>query len=142
MSSKKKLAADGPPMRPEMRPEMREFELLSRSGLSGKLTILPTVHVLGSHRPIGHTRRDIDGLEYLLDLLLPPGRACDAQVELEDVYDRLWLPKYGPRKARLVFAVQGAGIIWSFHRQGLTKWLGGAFGLMKLYDWHSGPRGG
>jgi hypothetical protein len=52
------------------------------------------------------------------------------------------LPKYGLRAARLIFASQAAGLIWSFHSQRITKWLGGALGLMKLYGWYSGPRGG
>jgi hypothetical protein len=81
-------------------------------------------------------------IEYVLDLLLPPSRASDAQINLEDVYDQRWLPKYGPIAARLVFATQAAGLIWSFHSQRITKWLGGALGLMKLYGWYSGPRGG
>jgi hypothetical protein len=70
--------------------------------------------------------------EYVLDLLLPPSRASDAVLDLEEVYDRRWLPNYGLRAAQLIFASQAAGLIWSFHGQRLTKWLGGALGLIKL----------
>jgi hypothetical protein len=84
----------------------------------------------------------IPRIEYVLDLLLPPSRASDAMLDLEEVYDRRWLPKYGLRAARLIFASQAAGLIWSFHSQRIMKWLGGALGLMKLYSWFSGPRGG
>jgi hypothetical protein len=82
------------------------------------------------------------GIEYFVDLLLPPSRASDAPLNLEEVYDRRWLPKYGARAARFIFAVQAVGVIGSTHGQRLTKWLGGALGLMKLYGWLSGPRGG
>jgi hypothetical protein len=82
------------------------------------------------------------GIEYILDFLLPPSRASDAMLDLEEVHDRRWLPRYGPRAARLIFASQAAGLIWSFHSQRITKWLGGALGLMKLYGWFSGLRGG
>ena len=80
--------------------------------------------------------------EYVIDFLLPPSRASDAMLDLEEVYDRRWLPKYGPRFARLIFASQAVGLIWSFHGQRLTKSVGAALGLVKLYGWLSGPRGG
>jgi hypothetical protein len=81
-------------------------------------------------------------IEFFIDMLLPPGRASDALLDLEDVYDRRWLPKYGLRAARLIFSSQAAGLIWGFHSQRITKWVGGTLGLMKLYSWLSGPRGG
>jgi hypothetical protein len=76
------------------------------------------------------------------DFLLPPSRASDAHLALEDAYYRVWLPKHGSKMARLIFAVQGAGIIWSSHGRRLTTWLAGVLGLAKLYGWLSGPRGG
>jgi len=90
----------------------------------------------------GRSSDAIRKIEFWLDLLLPPGRASDALLDLEDVYGRRWLPKYGVRSARSIFAVQGAGIIWSFHSQRLTKWICGGLGLIKLSGWFSGPRGG
>jgi hypothetical protein len=76
------------------------------------------------------------------DFLLPPSRASDALLDLEDVYYRRWLPKHGPRIARLIFAVQGAGMIWGFWGPRMTKWVVGALGLQKLFGWVAGLRGG
>lgn len=76
------------------------------------------------------------------DFLLPASRASDALLGLEDVYYRRWLPKHGPRIARLIFAVQGAGTIWGFWGPRMTKLVVGALGLHKLFGWVSGLRGG
>ena len=170
MSSRKKPAAaaskEKPPMRSDMRPPMRPdigplrtavyeaahemtgtVELLKQNGRRGRDehgliiriegdTVCVEVRQTNEHDPI------ILKIEYVLDFLLSPSRASDAMLDLEEVYDRRWLPKYGLRAARLIFASQAAGLIWSFHSQRITKWLGGALGLMKLYGWLSGPRGG
>jgi hypothetical protein len=77
-----------------------------------------------------------------LDFLLPPSRAGDALLNLEVVYYSQWLPKHGSRIAGLIFAVQGAGIICGFWGPRTAKWLGGALGLLKLFGWFSGLRGG
>jgi hypothetical protein len=77
-----------------------------------------------------------------LDSLLPPSRADDAILNLEAVYYSRWLPKYGPRTARRIFAVQGAGTILGFWGPRIIKWLAGTLGLLKLFGWFSGLRGG
>jgi hypothetical protein len=76
------------------------------------------------------------------DSLLPPSRADDALLELKDVYCRRWLPRHGPRTARVIFAVQGAGVIWGFWSPRVTKWVLGVLGLQKLFGWFSGLHGG
>jgi hypothetical protein len=55
----------------------------------------------------------------ILDLCMPPELAEHRVHALLVAYDERWIPKYGPRLARAIFAAQSLGSVLSFW----TDWL-------------------
>ena len=58
---------------------------------------------------------------FLIDLLLPPDKAEDAALTLEDAYAGRWTQKYGANKAKLVFYTQVCGLIAGHYWSRLEK---------------------
>jgi hypothetical protein len=47
----------------------------------------------------------------LIDMLVPAARAEDMLLTLSNAFEQRWLPKYGPRRARLFFLLQSTGAV-------------------------------
>jgi hypothetical protein len=73
--------------------------------------------------------------QFFLDLCLPPDRAEETRVALEDVYEKRWLPRHGHLGAWIICRVHVANAIFSHHAVRVTKLGGlilGMFGLKEL----------
>jgi len=74
------------------------------------------------------TRAPTDG--FVIDLLVPAERAEDMLLMLQRAFEERWLPKYGFRRARYIFAVQSIGAVigywisWAKQYLSVLKFLG------------------
>ncbi|WP_431014539.1 hypothetical protein [Bradyrhizobium pachyrhizi] len=50
----------------------------------------------------------------LIDCLVSPARAEDMLLSLQTAFEQRWVPKYGVRRARMLFFVQSAGAVAGF----------------------------
>jgi hypothetical protein len=65
----------------------------------------------------------------LLDMLIPSARSEDMLLTLSEAFERRWLPKYGIRKARLIFFVQSTGAIIGYW----IGWLKNNLNVFKFF---------
>jgi len=73
--------------------------------------------------------------QFWLDLLLPPDRAEQIRIALNDLYQRRWLPRYGPRTAKLICTVQIVGTIIEFRWIKFFALICGLPALRKFWAW-------
>jgi hypothetical protein len=69
-------------------------------------------------------------LRFLIDLFLPPDRAEETLMGLEDVYLRRWRPRYGRGLATFICSCHVAATIVTFHWGKIRK-------LKTLFGWPS-----
>jgi hypothetical protein len=59
----------------------------------------------------------------LIDMLVPAERAEDMLLALGNAFQKRWLPKYGPRGARLIFLLQSTGTVVGYWINWVRKYL-------------------
>jgi hypothetical protein len=72
-----------------------------------------TIHEWPATDPNGVSGRLVEGMPpgLLIDMLVPAARADDMLLALSKAFEQRWLPKYGSRRARLIFLVQSMGSV-------------------------------
>jgi hypothetical protein len=93
--------------------------------------------------PLNHHHQlifDVKGLPagFFLDLCLPPDRAEETRVGLQDVYERRWLKRYPRPVARAFCRVHAISIILA-HWGKFIAVVFGFLGLKKFTGWFSEP---
>jgi len=63
--------------------------------------------------------------QFLLDLCLPPDRAEETSIALQDVCESKWEKSYGPRTRALLCFAHSISAIWAHHRAGRIFKFGG-----------------
>jgi hypothetical protein len=72
--------------------------------------------------------------QFILDFCLPPDRAEETRVALEDVCEKRWLPRYGHRGATIISRVHVASTIIAHHSSWITKLCGVILGMVGLKE--------
>jgi hypothetical protein len=78
---------------------------------------------------------------FFLDLCLPPDRAEETRVGLQEVYERRWLKRYSGPVARALCRVHGISTILAHHGSKISKFIAVVFGFLgikKFTGWFSG----